>query len=116
MGEHQHSSGGAPAEETTPLLTESMITPSPNSETQEQGRTASNDDAQVFPRAQIFLLCAGRLAEPIAFFSIFPFINQMVWEVGGVDDKDVGFYSGLIVCGLEFLGVALKVDRSRYFP
>lgn len=34
--------------------------------------------------------------EPIAFFSIFPFIAQMVQRNGHLPESDVGFYSGLI--------------------
>lgn len=49
------------------------------------------------PVAQIFLLCYARLVEPIAFFSIFPFISQMIHEVGGVKESDIGFTSGMIV-------------------
>ncbi len=57
------------------------------------------DDEEVpLPRLQIFLLCFARLVEPIAFFGIFPFIAQMIWETGGMEESDVGFYSGLIVC------------------
>ncbi|KFH42388.1 peptide/nitrate transporter-like protein [Hapsidospora chrysogenum ATCC 11550] len=48
------------------------------------------------PKMQIFLLCYARMMEPIAFFSIFPYIAQMVHRVGNVADSDVGFYSGLI--------------------
>lgn len=36
------------------------------------------------------------MIEPIAFFGIFPFINKMIEEMG-VEEADVGFYSGLIV-------------------
>lgn len=48
------------------------------------------------PRMQIFLLCFARAMEPVAFFSIFPFIAEMVHRIGDVPDSDVGFYSGLI--------------------
>lgn len=86
-----YSAGG----ETTPLLAngerslQTTTTPSKDDE----------DDDRPLPRGQIFLLCYARLVEPIAFFSIFPFINKMIWETGGLDLKeaDVGFYSGLIV-------------------
>jgi hypothetical protein len=54
-------------------------------------------DPEVFPVAQIMLLCFARVAEPIAFFSIFPFINQMIQDATGIAETDVGFYSGLIV-------------------
>ncbi|UNI13902.1 hypothetical protein JDV02_000597 [Purpureocillium takamizusanense] len=48
------------------------------------------------PKLQIFLLCYARMMEPIAFFSIFPFIAQMVQQNGRLPESDVGFYSGLI--------------------
>lgn len=48
------------------------------------------------PVKQILLLCFDRAIEPIAFFSIFPFINQMIVKVGHVPPSDTGFYSGLI--------------------
>lgn len=53
------------------------------------------------PRGQMFFLCVARVVEPIAFFGIFPFVNQMIWDLGrgeGMKEGDVGFYSGLIVC------------------
>ena len=55
------------------------------------------DENKQLPRGQIFLLCYARLVEPIAFFSIFPFVNKMILETGEMDPADVGFYSGLIV-------------------
>jgi hypothetical protein len=54
------------------------------------------DDDTPLPRLQIFLLCYCRVLEPIAFFSIFPYINAMIEKTGGVNKEDVGFYSGLI--------------------
>ncbi|KAK3291396.1 major facilitator superfamily domain-containing protein [Chaetomium fimeti] len=48
------------------------------------------------PKGQILLLCFARMMEPIAFFSIFPFIAQMVQKNGQLPESDVGFYSGLI--------------------
>lgn len=57
-----------------------------------------DEDDKPLPRAQIFLLCYCRVVEPIAFFSIFPYINQMILATGGVREEDIGFYSGLIVC------------------
>jgi MFS family permease len=53
-------------------------------------------DDRPLPVMQILLLCYARMCEPIAYFSIFPFINQMIEEVGGIPKTDVGFYSGLI--------------------
>ncbi|EJU00550.1 MFS general substrate transporter [Dacryopinax primogenitus] len=54
------------------------------------------DGDHPLPKLQIFLLCWGAIVEPIAFFSIFPFINQMIFETGGVDEASVGFLSGVI--------------------
>ena len=55
-----------------------------------------NPSDKPLPKLQIFLLCYARMMEPIAFFSIFPFIAQMVARNGHLPDSDVGFYSGLI--------------------
>ena len=38
-----------------------------------------------------------KAVQPLAFEIIFPFVNQMILEIGVVDDPEqVGFYSGLI--------------------
>ncbi|KAG9230225.1 major facilitator superfamily domain-containing protein [Amylocarpus encephaloides] len=57
---------------------------------------ANEDDDKPLPKLQIFLLCFARLIEPMAFFGIFPFVNKMIEETGGLEEADVGFYSGLI--------------------
>jgi MFS family permease len=54
------------------------------------------DSGKPLPKLQIFLLCYVRMMEPIAFFSIFPFIAQMILRNGDMPLSDVGFYSGLI--------------------
>ncbi|KAF2003045.1 MFS general substrate transporter [Amniculicola lignicola CBS 123094] len=54
-----------------------------------------NEDAPL-PFWQIMLLCYTRVVEPIAFFSIFPYIQNMIEDLGGIDEDSVGFYSGLI--------------------
>jgi hypothetical protein len=54
------------------------------------------DDDTPLPMLQIVLLCYTRVVEPMAFFSIFPYINAMIERTGGVNKEDVGFYSGLI--------------------
>ncbi len=86
--------------ETTPLLTASLVAPETDSGVSEATLIGTPkptvDDDKPLPKTQIFLLCYARLVEPIAFFSIFPYINQMVQENGGLEDADVGFYSGLI--------------------
>lgn len=55
-----------------------------------------HDSDKPLPVKQILLLCFARLVEPIAFFSIFPYINQMCAKNGNIKPAEVGFYSGLI--------------------
>jgi hypothetical protein len=64
----------------------------------DEGGPDNNDtkDDKPLPKDQILLLCFARVVEPIAFFCIFPFINQMIRDTG-VAEENVGFYSGLIV-------------------
>ncbi|KAF2456552.1 major facilitator superfamily domain-containing protein [Lineolata rhizophorae] len=54
------------------------------------------DEDKPLPMRQIMLLCYARVVEPVAFFCILPFVNEMIWETGGLDEADVGFYTGLI--------------------
>ena len=85
-------------DETTPLLAASS-----NNQIQEadaydgNGSNLQKDDHdKPLPRLQIFLLCYARLVEPVAYFCIFPFVNQMIKDTGDIKEEDVGFYSGLI--------------------
>ncbi|RDW77631.1 putative peptide transporter [Coleophoma cylindrospora] len=91
---------GSTQDEATPLLAaaETGPTSQPNEESLliPAASQQADDDDRPLPKVQIFLLCYARLVEPIAFFCIFPFINQMIWETGTVEQADVGFYSGLI--------------------
>jgi len=54
------------------------------------------DPDKPLPVTQILLLCFARVCEPLAFFCIFPFINQMCARNGNLQPADTGFYSGLI--------------------
>lgn len=107
--------GHSTFQETTPLLAASGpgLTAQANEESLVHDASANEvsfvHDASAnkvndkpLPKGQIFLLCYARLVEPVAFFSIFPFISQMIWETGHLKEVDVGFYSGLIV-GLHAL-------------
>ncbi|KAJ5340647.1 hypothetical protein N7541_009771 [Penicillium brevicompactum] len=82
------AAGGGEANETTSLLGPGTAT-----------KVDDQDDSDVekpLPRFQILLLCYARAIEPLAFFSIFPYVSQMVQENGNLIDADIGFYSGLI--------------------
>ena len=49
-------------------------------------------------RAYAVIACI-RLAEPIAYTQIFPYINEFLSGLHVTDDpKRIGFYSGLVVC------------------
>ncbi|UNI18368.1 hypothetical protein JDV02_004641 [Purpureocillium takamizusanense] len=65
-------------------------------EQQQQQQQHHRDKEKPLPTFQILLLCYARLMEPIAFYSIFPYIAQMVQRNAHVADADVGFYSGAI--------------------
>ena len=56
----------------------------------------NSEDDKPLPKQQILWLCFSRMVEPLAFFSIFPYVNKMAQENGHLADADVGFYSGLI--------------------
>ncbi|RAL14995.1 MFS transporter [Aspergillus homomorphus CBS 101889] len=87
-------------DETTALLASSKRTdadPVTHGSDASDALAASDDEEdKPLPKVQILLLCYARVVEPLAFFSIFPYISQMVQDNGGVKDSDVGFYSGLI--------------------
>jgi hypothetical protein len=86
-------------DETTPLLAAAAEEPSAEPIDEPTHKTNSQDDEgeKPLPVGQIFLLCFARFVEPIAFFSIFPYINEMIHKTGHIPEADVGFYSGLIV-------------------
>lgn len=91
--------------ETSPLLANSDAVPVgqkqpngdlPDDSAPEDAAISTPSDDEKLPVKQILLLCYARLFEPIAFFTIFPFVNQMIFDTGEVVEADVGFYSGLI--------------------
>ncbi|TAQ86735.1 hypothetical protein B7494_g4949 [Chlorociboria aeruginascens] len=71
------------------------------------------EDDTPLPKLQIFFLCFARLVEPLAFFSIFPFINKMILEVGEIEQSDVGFYSGLIESCFSLTQMLLMITWGR---
>ncbi|KAI9646584.1 hypothetical protein NHQ30_004579 [Ciborinia camelliae] len=50
-------------------------------------------DETPLPVGQILGLCYVRLVEPIAFFSIFAFLNQMLWEIGDIGQGEESLFS-----------------------
>ncbi|KAG1745816.1 MFS general substrate transporter [Suillus paluster] len=62
------------------------------------------------PKLQIGILMMMQIAEPIASTSIFPYINQLIRELGitGGNDAAVGYYAGIIE-SLFYVAQALTV-------
>lgn len=88
-------------DERTPLLTAVASAPLAEAGEAEVSANAAHhepqsDEANKMDMTQIVLLCYTRVVEPIAFFSIFPYINYMIENTGGIAKQNVGFYSGLI--------------------
>ncbi|KAF8184895.1 MFS general substrate transporter [Mycena galopus ATCC 62051] len=49
------------------------------------------------PTGQLAALVVSRLSDPIAYSQLFPYINQMLWDLEVTQDiSRIGFYSGLI--------------------
>lgn len=74
--------------------------------------TEQNNDAPI-PKLQIFLLCYARLVEPIAFFSIFPFVPQMIHDIGDIPADRVGYYAGLIESLFSITQMLLMISWGR---
>ncbi|KAI0905059.1 major facilitator superfamily transporter [Ustulina deusta] len=112
--------GGGP-EETNTLISStssgsaSSQAPTSQPQPQSQSHPARNAEpaGKALPKTQILLLCYARLIEPIAFFSIFPYINQMVQENGDLAEEDMGFYSGLIESLFSLTQMAVMVLWGR---
>ncbi|KAG1860697.1 MFS general substrate transporter [Suillus subalutaceus] len=73
---------------------------------------ASKKPKTPLPKLQIGILMTLQLVEPLASMSIFPYINQLIRELGitGGDDAAVGYYAGIIE-SLFFVAQALTVLR-----
>ncbi|KAK0111141.1 hypothetical protein ONS95_001517 [Cadophora gregata] len=101
------TSGADDAE--VPLNDEAII----SHENSDSDPTPSNVDLTPLPKLQIFVLCFARLIEPIAFFGIFPFINKMIKETGGMKEADVGFYTGFIESMFSVTQMTLMISWGR---
>jgi sugar phosphate permease len=62
---------------------------------------------------QIFLLCGAAVAETAAFFSIFPFVNEMIERMNGLDEVDVGFWAGLIESSFALVQMVLMIFYGK---
>ncbi|GJJ15228.1 hypothetical protein Clacol_009504 [Clathrus columnatus] len=104
-------------DESTPLL-QNNNSEQPNgrpSEDTEQDRveTVKFTTPTPLPLRALGVIMLLRAATPFAFHIIFPFVNQMILEVGIVDDpEEVGFYSGLVESTFAFLSLVTVMPAS----
>lgn len=110
-------------DERTPLLTAAASVPLAEAGEAEVSANAAHhgagsDESKSLDMTQIFLLCYTRVVEPIAFFSIFPYINYMIEKTGGIPKDSVGFYSGLIesLFSLTQMFVMIFWGRVSHLP
>lgn len=77
------------------------------------GSNRALEEEKPLPKAQILLLCYARAVEPLAFFSIFPYVSQMIQENGGIKHSDVGFYAGIIESQFSMTQAILMIFWGR---
>lgn len=54
------------------------------------------------PKLQLSLVCLVRLTEPICFLSVFPYINQMLLDVGAAKSPEtVGYPAAVVITSQE---------------
>ncbi|KAK1755377.1 major facilitator superfamily domain-containing protein [Echria macrotheca] len=70
-------------------------------------------DDKPLPVWQIAILCYARWVEPVAFFSIIPYVNKMAKENGNLQDSDAGFYSGIIESQFSLVQMVLMIFWGR---
>ncbi|PSK59155.1 hypothetical protein B9Z65_3479 [Elsinoe australis] len=114
------------ADETTPLIATDNAGPTTQSnaevvlakephvnETPANQQDDGDDEDMPLPMGQVIVLCYARMVEPIAFFSIFPFVQNMVYYTGSVPEADVGFYTGLIESLFSLTQMCLMIFWGR---
>lgn len=84
--------------ETSPLLKNH------NAEPEEEERP--------MPYGQILLLCYASIAEPIAYFAIFPFMPEMIFRTG-IPQTNVGFWTGIIESLFSLVQMILMIFYGR---
>ncbi|KAL5511682.1 hypothetical protein ACEPAH_4900 [Sanghuangporus vaninii] len=72
------------ADETRPLLYDV------------EGNPSLQPQSCSLPKRQLATLCAIRLADPVAFTQVFPYVNEMMATFGVAEPSKTGFYSGLV--------------------
>ncbi|KAK0254924.1 hypothetical protein B0A54_13360 [Friedmanniomyces endolithicus] len=97
--------------QTAKSLDHGTQSPSTSSETEREGD--NEEEERPMPTLQIILFCYASLAEPVAYFSIFPFINEMIFRLGDLPESSVGFWTGLIESLFSLVQMALMIFYGR---
>ena len=130
----QDNEGVSGATETTPLL----LAPESESNHQENGKASpatfnghvdtkaqdnvspdaadgasEEEEERPMPYLQILLLCYASLAEPVAYFAIFPFMPEMIFRTGNLAKSDVGFWTGIIESLFSLVQMVLMIFYGR---
>lgn len=71
------------------------------------------EEEKPMPYLQIILLCYVSLAEPVAYFAIFPFMPEMAARTGNLSQEDVGFWTGLIESLFSLVQMVLMIFYGR---
>lgn len=72
-----------------------------------------HDEEKPLPVLQVLALCYCSLVEPVAYFSIFPYINEMIERTGGQDIANVGFWAGTIESLFSLVQMLLMIFYGR---
>lgn len=68
-----------------------------------------------FPVWQMFVICMVRLAEPIAFTSMFPYIYFMVRDFDiAKDENDISLYTGYLSAAFAFIQFLVCIQWSNF--
>ncbi|KAK5117499.1 hypothetical protein LTR85_008884 [Meristemomyces frigidus] len=112
------------ASETTPLLLAPESGPPvhnghangklPNDEhvSSEDATQTDEEEERPMPYKQILILCYASLAEPVAYFAIFPFMPEMIHRTG-LDQADIGFWTGMIESLFSLVQMVLMIFYGR---
>jgi sugar phosphate permease len=71
------------------------------------------EEEKPFPFWQILILCYASIVEPMAFFIIFPYVNEMVERIGHQKPENVGFWTGSIESLFSIVQMLLIIFYGR---
>jgi sugar phosphate permease len=110
--------------ETTPLLNDSDAidrsdaasidsSKSPKTTEPPSPDVTQPEEEKPFPFWQILILCYASIVEPMAFFIIFPYVNEMVERIGHQKPENVGFWTGSIESLFSIVQMLLIIFYGR---